>query len=385
VTFTGTLGDGTTITHSAALSKSGEFPLGIPMYGGKGLLLGWVPFYTNDVMFTNLTWIRPPIVGSKYYPAGFAGLKDFHGSKYTRPAAGQNILGWTNGLVVIGGGNLTPAQTISNRVRVVNNVVSVLDGNSRRIKMSISVTNGTFKGTFKHPVTRTTNAFSGALLQLPHWGGGWFKGKNQTGFISLEPVPPAVSITSPTNEAFVEACVSVTLSADASLNSGGAITRVEFFANGVSVGSDDTAPYESSFTPAANGSYTLTAIATDNLGSQTTSAAVTVHVLNHAPSFSSGGEVTVTENSGAYSGPWASNIDDGESCYDQGLSFMLSNDNPGLFSIQPTIDTAGVLSFALMDNTSGIANVTVTLKDDGGTAGGGIDSSSASLRIVVNP
>jgi len=385
VQFTGTLGDGTPVTHSASLSRDGEFPLSVPLHGGQGILLGWINFYTNVVMSNSVTWIRPPIPASKYYPAGFSGEKVFYGSKYVKPATGQNALTWTNGVVLIGAGNIS--QMISNRVRVVGNVVSVLDGNSNRIKLAISVTNGTFSGSFKHPVTRLTNTLSGSLLQLAKWGGGWFKGTNQTGFISIEPVPPTVSIASPTHGATVDACVSVTVSADTLLNSGTSIARVDLYADGSLMGSDDTAPYEIGFVPGANETYSLTAVATDNLGSAGTSAAVTIHVqrTNHAPTFTAGGDVTVAENFGPYANPWASLIDDGESCYDQTLTFSLSNDNPGLFSIQPAINEFGILGFRPADNATGEANLTVTLMDDGGTTGGGIDLSSAIFRIIVSP
>jgi hypothetical protein len=385
VQFTGTLGDGTPVSHSASLSRDGEFPLSVPLHGGQGILLGWINFYTNVVMSNPVTWIRPPLPTSRFYPAGFAGEKDFYASKYTKPVAGQNALTWTNGVVLIGAGNLS--LPISNRVQVLNNVVSVLDGNANRIKVAISVTNGTFSGSFKHPITRTTNTLSGSLLQLAKWGGGWFKGTNQTGFISLEPIPPAVSITNPSSEATANACLSLTVSADALLNSGTSIARVTFYANGSSIGSDDTAPYEVSFVPGADETYFLTAVATDNLGSEGVSAAVTIHCqkINHAPSFTAGGDVTVTQNAGPYLSPWAQSMDDGESCYDQGLTFSLSNDNPNLFSVQPAINTLGFLGFTPADNASGEANVTVTLTDDGGTAGDGIDSSSATFRIVVTP
>src|SRR4029077_13992299 len=56
------------------------------------------------------------------------------------------------------------------------------------------------------------------------------------------------------------------------------VASVAFFANGVSIGSDPSSPFSISWSPAASGSYSLTAVATDNQGATTTSAAVAVTV-----------------------------------------------------------------------------------------------------------
>ena len=61
------------------------------------------------------------------------------------------------------------------------------------------------------------------------------------------------------------------VSANAS-DSDGTVTKVDFFANGLPIGTDTTAPYSITWTPAATGSYSLTARATDNLGAVTTSS-----------------------------------------------------------------------------------------------------------------
>jgi len=60
---------------------------------------------------------------------------------------------------------------------------------------------------------------------------------------------------------------------------GGSVTKVEFFTNSVSAGIVTTAPYNLTVNNVAAGSYTLTAVATDNGGATNTSAAVTVSVV----------------------------------------------------------------------------------------------------------
>jgi hypothetical protein len=58
----------------------------------------------------------------------------------------------------------------------------------------------------------------------------------------------------------------------------GTINSVAFYANGALIGTDTTSPYSIAWSNLPAGSYTLTAVATDNLNATTTSAAVAVTV-----------------------------------------------------------------------------------------------------------
>lgn len=88
---------------------------------------------------------------------------------------------------------------------------------------------------------------------------------------------PIVSITSPsTGSSFIAGTV-VSLAANASDN--GSVASVEFFVDGVSVGIDNTAPYQASYTGVL-GLHSITARATDNLGAQTTSSPVSLNIVS---------------------------------------------------------------------------------------------------------
>jgi hypothetical protein len=89
--------------------------------------------------------------------------------------------------------------------------------------------------------------------------------------------PPAVSLDSPIAGATFVAPAAITLVATAS-DSDGTIAKVEFFQGISKLGEDITAPYELAWTGVLEGGYTLTAVATDNAGAVTTSAAVGVTV-----------------------------------------------------------------------------------------------------------
>jgi Big-like domain-containing protein len=151
-----------------------------------------------------------------------------------------------------------------------------------------------------------------------------------------------------------------------------------------------------SFTPAPNafGSATIVVHLMDNGGTanggQDTSSpdvsfTIDVTAVNDAPSFTSGGNVTVNEDSGAYSAAWATAISAGPN-ESQTLTFVIvNNSNPGLFSVAPAIDaTTGNLSFTPTANTAGSATITVHLMDNGGTAGGGQDTSSPDVTFTID-
>ena len=95
-------------------------------------------------------------------------------------------------------------------------------------------------------------------------------------------VAPSVSITAPSNGATAVEGQSITVSANATDD--GAVDSVVFFANGLFIGVDATAPYSVSWT-ATEGAIVLTARATDNIGAQTTSAPVNITVFDSSAAY----------------------------------------------------------------------------------------------------
>jgi hypothetical protein len=55
--------------------------------------------------------------------------------------------------------------------------------------------------------------------------------------------------------------------------------------------------------------------------------------------------------------------------------YLVTNNNPNIFQVEPSIDVNGKLSYTPAANTNGVAKVTVKLRDDGGTDNGGVDLS----------
>ena len=98
--------------------------------------------------------------------------------------------------------------------------------------------------------------------------------------------PPSVALTSPVEGAIFTPGSTVNFSATASdLDASaatGIVQDVEFLANGAVIGSDSSSPYTFAWLPAV-GSYALTARATDTEGASSTTAAVSIQVLNQRP------------------------------------------------------------------------------------------------------
>jgi choice-of-anchor A domain-containing protein len=113
------------------------------------------------------------------------------------------------------------------------------------------------------------------------------------------PQPPTVAITAPAAGTVVNAPGAFTVTASASSpNTGGSITKVEFFAGTTKIGEALTAPYTISWANVAAGTYSLMARATDNRGTTADSAPVSV-IVNALPTVS----ITAPANNASYNAP----------------------------------------------------------------------------------
>jgi hypothetical protein len=121
--------------------------------------------------------------------------------------------------------------------------------------------------------------------------------------VCIDTAPPTVSVTSPASGATVAGTISVT--AQASDDCG--VAGVQFKLDGANLGAEaTTSPYAVSWdtTAASNGSHTLTAVARDTSGNQTTSNPVTVTVSNPPPSPTAVRRYEETDPSVSFSGSW---------------------------------------------------------------------------------
>jgi len=147
------------------------------------------------------------------------------------------------------------------------------------------------------------------------------------------------------------------------------------------------------YTPAADyfGSDSFSFTVTDNDAAVSVTGAtvsITINPVNDAPSFVMGTYQAVNEDAGAQAVVgWASGISTGplnESA--QAASFLVSNDNNALFSVQPAVSSDGTLSYTTAADAFGLVTLSVQLQDDGGTANGGVDTVAAqTFTLNINP
>lgn len=159
------------------------------------------------------------------------------------------------------------------------------------------------------------------------------------------------------------------------------------------------------FTPAPNqvGSAVFVVIATDNgpndpaIGddpiADPVTLTITVTPVNDAPEFNGTPEIDVLEDNGPFVVQYATGILPGPANatdeQGQSLSFIVTADPfnpPGLITSTPTIDTNGVMRFNSEPDAVGSAVFYVRLRDNGGTANGGVDTSVAqTVTLNIRP
>jgi hypothetical protein len=186
--FAGKLADGTSVSQSSWVSKNGQWPLYVKLHRGDGALYGWMllnPSPDKEID-GNVTWIRPHIPASAYYPNGFAISLQAWGSRYFAPTRGQKVVDLTWATVEFNGGN--PVQTVTNTI-VLDSRNKVLNQSDNALTLSISTSSGLFSGKVWSPLTATWLRFQGVLLQGYAIGGGYFLGRDQSGEVWLQAPP----------------------------------------------------------------------------------------------------------------------------------------------------------------------------------------------------
>ncbi|MGZ4780124.1 MAG: tandem-95 repeat protein, partial [Thermoanaerobaculia bacterium] len=139
-----------------------------------------------------------------------------------------------------------------------------------------------------------------------------------------------------------------------------------------------------------NGADSFTFTAFDGLAtSAPATVSIVVNAVNDPPSFTKGPDVTVAEDSGAYSAAWATSISPGPSDESgQSVAFstsITSSDATLTFAADPSIDPAGNLTFTPAADAYGSATISVTLSDDGSNDPPNSNTSAAqTFTITVN-
>jgi len=116
---------------------------------------------STDDLNGMLTWIKPAMSNTRYYPAGFANRSEMIGSTYNVPSSSQPVLNLPNTSIAFTGGDLGSG---------FENVISVgpssrvMNHSSNSLSMTFSIPNGTFRGIVADTVNNRALPFNGVAL-----------------------------------------------------------------------------------------------------------------------------------------------------------------------------------------------------------------------------
>lgn len=127
------------------------------------------------------------------------------------------------------------------------------------------------------PILQAWGTRESLVSDIAHWGESMWPNGNWEQWYSSADDPPETTLTSPSNGQVFVAPASISLKANVSPGDA-PVVRVEFYADGTLVGTDQNSPYETTMSNVGIGTYVLTAIAFDTNGLQGPSVSVSVTV-----------------------------------------------------------------------------------------------------------
>ena len=162
VRFSGVLADGTAIAQNLGISISGDWPVYVPLYSGKGLVTGWLTFTNqiNTALQGSLNWLKLPGAHGAFYSNGLATACAVVGSPYE--AVLSQSFTPTNAVVQAGAEGIINAST---------NGIS---------GFRLAGSSGIFHGSITNPLTGKPSIFKGVVLQNLDAGYGFILSTNQS-------------------------------------------------------------------------------------------------------------------------------------------------------------------------------------------------------------
>ncbi len=228
--------------------------------------------------------------------------------------------------------------------------------------------------------------------------GDQFTSNIQTITVAAEPNDaPTVVITGPEDSEVFDEPATVAISADAS-DTDGTVTLVEFFSGSTKIGEASAAPFNFSWTNVGAGSYSLTAVATDDDGAQTTSAAVAITV-NGIPNEAPTASITSPSNNDEFTAPATITINANANDTDGTVTLVeffngttkIGEDNSSPFSFDWPSVAEGTYSLTVVatDNdgaqvTSSAVSVTVLASPGNDCGGDGVNPAEYSYELEEN-
>jgi hypothetical protein len=266
---------GPTMSGAAVLGKAGDQWNGIDVNSGSGISLFYTDGSASPVKMTFTS-------GGGYDVNSFGGSTPFAGTPYDALMEDYLFTGGAAKTITLSG--LAPNQAYN---LVMYNAADVpAAGRETLFTINaytlVSVWNGS-SSSFIAGVdyVNFTDALSDGSGNMVIYYDGDGSAEGDVNGFQIQPVPnptPTIAITNPASGTVLLAPANVNIAADADVSSG-TVTNVQFFNNGVSLGSVLTAPFSITTGNLTAGTYALTAVATA-AGISATSSVANLIVVN---------------------------------------------------------------------------------------------------------
>lgn len=187
INFIAKLADDTSASQGTMVANAGVWPVYIPLYGGKGSVLGWLSFTnSSDTRCAGeLRWIKAPHSGGKNYPGGFATKVPIIASSFAPTAAGLGI-DLNNYELVFDGAKIYSAVS-DQLTTITGNTINFSQVSASTGTLTADPTTGQFSGTFIHPITKLKTPIKGIVLQEQGEAAGYFISGKLSGRVVLKP------------------------------------------------------------------------------------------------------------------------------------------------------------------------------------------------------
>ena len=183
VTISGKLADNSGFSASGPIvggMNGQQLFIYIPtLYSGKGLLVGALTFETlvGSDCHGVLQWFKPRQEKGDYFKAGFTTVLNLAGARYREPTFGRWALTDATGTLRLSQGGLNNPIIETVMVHPLSAVV-VQGANLEKLKLTLNLQNGLFRGSFIHPSTNKMLHFGGVVVQnrVNYQDGGYILG-----------------------------------------------------------------------------------------------------------------------------------------------------------------------------------------------------------------
>jgi hypothetical protein len=181
VTLALNLADGTSpaISFPTSLARDGSCPFYASLYGGEGVILGWLRFPTNGsgtMEPAPVQWVKQTLADA-FYPNGFSATPNVFGGLYVPPSrANSNVFGWTAGTFVVDQNYVGLSLQDETDIPVQFNPAHNTFSDTNNLTVTLTPSSGALAGVF--PAGGQTR-FKFRGVELDGAGYGFYAGTNK--------------------------------------------------------------------------------------------------------------------------------------------------------------------------------------------------------------